>query len=267
VSGYFLLPAFLVLFSVSSMAANPPSIDQRLQRLERLLDNQNLIEMFTTIQALKSEVSTLRGEIDLLNHEIDRLKKQQKDIYLDLDQRILQVGQNVSNLRSSTIAPAPGMLPGGDIGADAESEATSDEATTSVEDEQNVFSEQKDYEAALGVLKSGQYEDAIQSFQIFLISHPESVYAANAQYWMAEAFYVLKEYKSAITHFQKVISAYPDSRKVPDAHLKIGFSFYELKEWSSAVKALEQVISGFSTSTAARLAERRLEKMKLEGHI
>ena len=64
-----------------------------------------------------------------------------------------------------------------------------------------------------------------------------------------------------------VISAYPESRKVPDAYLKIGFSYYEIKDWVKAQSSLEKVLTDFSSSTAARLAERRLQKMKLEGHI
>jgi len=267
---FFIAP--ILCLSVAQVFAAPAntqaSIEKRLGRMERLLNNQNLIQMYTTQQALKKELSGLRGDIDLLNHEMEQIKKQQKDIYLDLDQRILEIENSVSSLKS--IPPATGftssIAPGPEASVSAE---PANIGATNAETEimQNSLSEQESYQGALAALKNGAYNDAIQAFQVFLISYPESAYAANAQYWMAEAYYVLKDFQSAISHFGKVISAYPDSRKVADAHLKTGFSFYELKDWGSAKQAMEKVLTDYPSSTAARLAQRRLEKMKLEGHI
>ena len=84
---------------------------------------------------------------------------------------------------------------------------------------------------------------------------------------MAEAYYVLKDFESAVAQFNKVITAYPSSNKVADAYLKVGFSYYELSNWALAEQALEKVLADYPTSTAARLADRRLQKMKLEGHL
>lgn len=230
------------------------SIDQRMQKLERILDNQNMGQMLHSLQALQREVSELRGDVEVLSFELDKLKKQQKDIYLDLDQRIMQTDKSIAILQ--TVAPSVG---GFDTAADASSGVD--------DDIQETLGEQEGYQAALTLLKGGRYEDAIQLYQVFLISYPESTFAPNAQYWMAEAYYVLKNFQSAVAQFQKVISAYPDSRKVADAHLKLGFAYYELKKWTKARAALEKVILDYSSSTAARLAQRRIQKMKLEGNI
>ena len=83
------------------LAANEPAVEQRLQRLERLLANQNLVDMLTSLQALQREVSMLRGDIDLINHELGQIKKQQKDIYVDLDTRIQDVDQRLEELRKT----------------------------------------------------------------------------------------------------------------------------------------------------------------------
>lgn len=263
---------FCVFSGVAITAAAAPTavqsdIEKRLARMERLLNNQNLIQMYTTQQTLKQELSGLRGDVDILNHELEQIKRQQKDLYLDIDQRLQELQKSVSSMQS--IPPVSGFA-GGAPGVSSESEATTSASPVTdaaAEIMQNSLTEQESYQGALAALKAGQYNDAIQAFQVFLISYPQSAYAANAQYWMAEAYYVLKDFQSAVTHFSKVITAYPDSRKVADAHLKSGFSFYELKDWDNAKKALEKVVSDYSTSTAARLAQRRLQKMQLEGHL
>ncbi len=248
--------ALLCLFFVSAgVSVAESALDKRVQKLERMLDNQSLMLLLQSLQALQREVSELRGDVEVLSFELDKLKKQQKDIYLDLDQRIQQTDQSVSNLLAgSSVA-----------GFGAPSSEPADELIT--DDAQETLGEQESYQAALTLLKSGRYEDAIQSYQVFIISYPESIYAPNAQYWMAEAYYVLKSFQSSISQFQKVISAYPSSRKVADAYLKMGFAYYELKEWVNAQSALEKVITDYSSSTAARLAQRRIQKMKLEGNI
>ena len=48
--------------------------------------------------------------------------------------------------------------------------------------------------------------------------------------------------------------------------LKLGFSYYELADWSKARDTLEQLKGRYPQSTAAQLADSRLQKMKSEGH-
>ena len=256
----FICFILLSFFVASHSIAAEQSVEQRVQRLERLLANQNLIDMLTSLKALQQEVSTLRGSIDLLNHELNQIKKQQKDIYIDLDQRIQDLDGRLTNLRVLPTVPSASLSGGA-------TETFTGDGSVSVEAEQNSLSKEQDYQNALAILKDGRYDEAIQAFQIYLISYPASDLAANAQYWMAEAYYVLRNYESAVSHFQKVISAYPDSRKIPDAYLKTGFSYYELKKWQEAKELLEKVVADYSGTAAARLASRRLDRMKVEGRL
>ena len=271
-SRFFVVSCFVCCVISAPVFAASKGIEQRLSRIERLLDNQNLLQMYTTQQELMREISGLRGDLDLVNHELEKLKKQQKDIYLDLDQRIQDLEKSISGLKS--IPPMTGF-PAGGVSAPPSTDAAAAPVTppataptsAAAELSQNSVSEQESYQGALSMLKNAQYKEAIEAFKIFLISYPASSYAANAQYWMSEAHYVLKDFNSAISNFKKVIDDYPNSRKTADAHLKIGFSHYELKDWKKAQEALEKVMADHPNSTAARLAKRRIEKMKLEGHL
>lgn len=73
-------------------AADPEaSILARLQNIENLLSNQGLLEMLQQIEALEMEISRLRGEVEVQNHVLEQIKKRQRDLYTDIDQRLQRI--------------------------------------------------------------------------------------------------------------------------------------------------------------------------------
>jgi TolA-binding protein len=53
---------------------------------------------------------------------------------------------------------------------------------------------------------------------------------------------------------------------VPDAQLKMGYIHYEQGNWVAAREQLQSLVQRFPDSTAARLANERLQRMSREGH-
>ncbi len=252
-------------------------LEQRLARLERLVDNQALIEMLTRLDELQSEVQIIRGELELQRHEFDGIKQRQRELYLDIDRRILPLekagsgapvasvasqssGERAAPSVAATAAPIPSVVPviGGGSGPALAAAAPSVET--------DPLKEQSAYQQALNVLREGRYDEAIAAFQGFLTRFQGSQYSGNAQYWIGEAHYVSRRYPEAIEEFQKVLNSYPESSKVPDAMLKIGYTHYELKAWEPASQMLGSLVTRFPKTTAAQLADNRLHRMKLEGH-
>ncbi len=257
-----MLPLLLLMLSLSShnisLAASPEgvknlTIDQRLMRIERLLRNQNMLEVFQRLDTLQDEVQSMRGDMDVLSHDVASMKKGQRDIYLDIDSRIQELTGKVENLSSLTSMSGLSSLAIDSLGHSA------------LDVELSPMKEEDEYQAALDLLKDGKYTEAVNQFQIFLITYPSGAYADNAQYWMGEAYYVSRDFKASIVEFIKIINAYPKSPKIADAHLKIGFSYFELKDWSNAKLHLEKVVKEFSSSAAARFASRRIQQMKIAG--
>lgn len=258
-------------------------LEQRLARLERLVDNQALIEMLTRLDELQSEVQMIRGELELQRHEFDGIKQRQRELYLDIDRRILPLEKAGSGAPVASMAPqpsgqraAPSAMMAPPVAAPAVVPAPSAlpavgggsgpalAAAPSVESDP--LKEQSAYQQALNVLREGRYDEAITAFQGFLTRFQGSQYSGNAQYWIGEAHYVSRRYPEAIAEFQKVLNSYPESSKVPDAMLKIGYTHYELKAWEPASQMLGSLVSRFPKTTAAQLADNRLHRMKLEGH-
>jgi tol-pal system protein YbgF len=130
----------------------------------------------------------------------------------------------------------------------------------------NTADEKAEYETALGILRDGRYSDAALAFKQFIAHHPTGSYTDNAYYWLGETYYVTRDFDQALSTFRELTTRFPQSPKVADSHLKIGFIYYEKQDWKASRSELENVVSTWPTSTAARLANERLARMKQEHH-
>jgi len=123
------------------------------------------------------------------------------------------------------------------------------------------------YRDAFSLLKAGQYDESIAAFSEFLQQYPSSQYADNAQYWLGETFYVQREFEPAIAEYRKLIENYPASKKQSHAMLKMGYSYDELGQADQARAVLEDLRRRYAGTTAARLADERIQRMVAEQPI
>lgn len=240
--------ACLAALAVAGCAATPPEedpiqiklkdLDTRLARIERVVANQSLLDLANQVESLRTDIRAVHNDVDVMNHNLESTRKQQHDLYADLDQRL----KAIEGRGGAPAQPAAGGAPAADA------------------------SDKSSYQAAFDLLKASQYDRAITAFQSFLASYPNSQLADNAQYWLGEAYYVNKSFPESLAAFQRVVDNYPQSRKLPDALLKIGYCDYELKQYPEARAALSQVTAKFADSPSARLAQQRLDKMAAEQH-
>ncbi len=247
-----LLFALLILSPLAATAAG--SFDQRLDVLERRVDR--ITDLTLQLQAIQEDNRQLRGQIEQLQHEIALLKRKQRDLYLDIDQRIASLQQ--------TPAPAvPAAPPSTATAATPAAVAAPRPSTPAAADPAR---EEAEYKAAYALLSPQQrrYQEAVKAFRAFLEKYPHSKLAANAQYWMAEASYVLQDNETALREFQKVVSDYPDSPKVAGALLKIGYIQHALGQRAAAKATLEQVVRDYPNTAVADMAKQRLQRLARE---
>jgi tol-pal system protein YbgF len=220
-------------------------MDRRLSNIERIVDNQSLVQLTQQVSSLERSTAELQGNSETLLHEAAITGERQRDLYSDLDERIrnlesaLSARSAVNVLDGGTLPPGQLPVPGG--------------------------SDRDNYQAAFELLKEERYDMAATAFSQYLVTFPESELADNAQYWLAESYYAANEFEQALESFQAVISGYPQSRKVPDALLKIGYCNYSLKRWDEARITLTKVQDDYPETTAARLAGQYLKRMETEG--
>lgn len=218
------------------------TLEQKAQRLERLLENQQAVQtdQMSRIQQLQTENQELRNQVETLQFESTRNGDRQRELYLDLDQRMQSLEANpaaVAGAGAAGAAAAGGAKP----------------------------SDSQAYQAAFNELRDGRYAEAVTGFTAFLADYPDSELRGNAQYWLSESYYVQKDFSRALQGFQTVISDYPASRKIADAWLKVGYCNYELERFIEARTALTAAANQFPDSTASKLARERLALMDANG--
>jgi len=335
--------------SAQAEAGNPVALplEDRLQLMERRV--QMLTDILMRLDRIQQEMQQLRGDVEMQGYALESLKKRQRDLYGDIDRRLMQLtgkqapvsapaspysapmtvrdqtgaaetvtGHAVSASTASSAQTAEaGTTPSVDrplataAPSTAASQATAqvvpqgaavDNAsasqmptaasavkptvTTEVAPGVVVYSpesteppaippavpsadpalEQPMYKQAFDLLMQRRYEEAKQAFRVFLRQYPSGRLAANAQYWVGEASYVMRDFATALDEFTKVVQLYPTSSKVSDSWLKIAFIQYEQKEWVKARETLEMITNKYAATTAARLAHKRLERMRIEGN-
>lgn len=199
-------------------------------RIDAKSDKSSALEQLNQHEQTLQEIAKLRGQVEVLSNELANVQKRQKDLYTDLDARIAKLEPRQVSIDGQEAAVVP--------------------------------TEQKDYEAAMAVFKGGDYKTAAATLADFVRRYPASPYAANAQYWLGNAYYAQRDYKNAIAAQQVVATTYRDSAKAPDAMLNIATSYAELKDKKAAKKALQDLVAKYPASPAAQAAKDRLAALK-----
>lgn len=197
-------------------------------RIDTKADKTSTLAMLNQHDQTMQEIARLRGQIEVLGNDLATAQKRQKDFYADLDARLRK------------LEPRQVTIDG-------------QEAAVGV-------SEQSSYEAALAQFKSGDYKGAATALDAFVKRYPESAYAANAQYWLGNAYYAQRDCKNAISAQQAVVKNYPDSPKAADAMLNIASCYTELKDKTNTTKTLNALIARYPDSSAAQTAKERAGK-------
>lgn len=117
------------------------------------------------------------------------------------------------------------------------------------------------YQQALDLLKQSQYNQSIEALRKFLLAHPRTEYADNAQYWLGEAYYANRQFGQALIEYNALLQGYPDSQKFSHAKLKLAYCYHELGQPEQAKQQLEELIRAYPDTTVAHLARDRLRQI------
>jgi tol-pal system protein YbgF len=239
-----LVPALLIGSLAQATASNKElearaiAADERAAALEARL-NQSLLELQQRIERSQQELRTLRGQIDEARHQLETVQQQQRDLYGDLDRRLL-------------------VMENGGAGAPVAAGGATNAPDVVFADESAVYGD------AFAAMKAGRYEEAARGFQTYLAKYPRGPRADNATYWLGEAQFVQQQYEAALKSFQAV-AAFPESRRLPDAMYKVALSQYELKAFRNTRATLQKLIAQYPESEAAAQARLQIDKLNAEG--
>jgi len=278
------MTAVLLMLPAVALSQTTASLEQRVAKMERMLDSGTLLKLLQSVEELKAEVRELRGQLEQQQHSLSQMTDRQRELYLDVDRRLqrmeasgVAIGAAAASAGPGSAPPAGTSAPAGStvgstpaastsgaaaVGVAAAGAATQAGTPQAAPTSTDPLKEQQAYQSAFNLLKAGRYDQAAKSFQKFLGEYPTGKFADNAQYWLGESYYVTRNFANALREFNTLVNDHPDSQKVTHALLKIGYIHDELGQKQKAREILTELTNDYPQSTAAGLAAKRLERMR-----
>lgn len=227
---------------INNISDNNSGLVEQINQLKRLIQARGAaqVNLQQQLSELQEELSELRGESETHAHKLDQIVDRQRELYIEIERRLENIQQPVA-----PVAP---------VEAEVEPQLDVSYSTS--------LNENDAYDQAVNlILKERRYDDAIPEFERFISQFPNSVYIANAHYWLGQLLFNKSEYQRARGHFDKVINQFPDSNKRSDALLKQGTVVQKLGNMEEAKKLFETVIADYPGTNSAKLATSRLSSL------
>ncbi len=248
--------------------------------------NKDMERLQILLQNLQAQVSDLSRKNDDNLKEIKRLnelladqgnqqrklaaERQTKDEALqlalkDITDRLGEIGEKlqVQNAAAPVYA-APG-LPPGEVAATVPTTGASPVPTPGtvpgavpVPAGAGAPAPRELYSQAYADYARGNYDLAIQGFQEYLRTYPNTEFSDNAQYWIGECLYGKQKYSESVDAWNVLFRDFPSSDKLPDARFKKGLALERLGRRSQALVEYRYVVDRYPNSEAGRKAREKL---------
>ena len=212
-------------------------------------------ERLSQIEAQQRDIT---GQLEKIGYDVkqlnDRLDKAQADTEMRLG--ALEGGAN-------TYAPAPVATPAYEDRTAGNYGSSSSEGVLGTLGGVPENAAEGLYEDAFADIRDAKYDRAESKFAKFMEVYPDHQLAANAQYWLAETFYVRGDYKEAAKMFAHGYQDYPRAPKAADSLLKLGLSLSKLGKKDDACVSLRQLQKDFpgATSPATKRAQQEMKQL------
>jgi tol-pal system protein YbgF len=210
--------------------------DAQLVEQARKADEENtqlrrsLVDLQNQIESLRAEVARMRGQDEQLQRDLSESQRRLSDATAGVDERLRK------------LEPSRVAVDGKEFLAEP--------------------AERRDFDAALALLKKGEFEAVQPRFVEFIQRYGQSGYRNSALFWLGNAQYATRDYKEAVINFRTLLSQAPDHPRAPEALLSIANCQLELKDARSARKTLEELIKAYPQSDAAAAGKDRLAHLK-----
>jgi tol-pal system protein YbgF len=198
---------------------------------------RSILELSNLIESLRGELAAVRGQGEQLAREqlqlareLAEVQRRQKDIAQGTEERLKK------------FEPSKVTVDGLEFMAEP--------------------AETRDYDAALAVMRKGDFALALPAFTDFVRRYPASGYHPSALFWLGNLHYAQRNYKDAMAQYRALVAVAPAHLRAPEAMLSIANCQVELKETKAARKTLEDLVKAYAQSEAATVAKTRLAKIK-----
>ena len=254
-----------------ALAQTQDSVTARLDKLERTLGNQGLLDLARQVDQLQMELRQMRGEIENQRHLLEQVRDGQRQQYIDLDNRLsgLEPGRSTT-LSTAGYVPGPrGALP--DEPPLATTSATSSDTVAGDPAEGLIardaggsvsFTEGRGKAPSPVTGNAGSLPERLpndaqtatpplpQSASANIIAAAPSSDSAASEAAYKEAFALLKEgrYDESITGFSAFLQQFPNSQYADNAQYWLGEAYYVMRQFEPAIAQYQTLIADYPNS-------------------
>lgn len=217
---------------------------QKLDEAQRQSAEAQTGQLAEQVSQLRRSLLELNAQLETLRAEMARLRGQNEQLARDLSdtQRKLTDQSQSLDARLRPLEPQKVALDGREFQVDPD--------------------EKRQYEAAIGLVRRGDFVEAAAALGGFLRRYPASGYVDSVRFWLGNAYYGKRDYKEAIETFRAFIKASPTHPRAAEALLATANCQIELKEVKGARRTLEDLLKTYPGTDAAQAAKERLAALK-----
>jgi tol-pal system protein YbgF len=229
------------------MTAMQRSFDERMGVMKNLVEQDTdavnkvaaaLTGLQNTLQKQQGDsggkIEQLSGQIQALNDTLDELKvrlakvsKQLEDMQAAQQSLAASQAQQQQQQQAQAQAPPPDVL----------------------------------YNNALRDYNGAKNDLAAQEFTDYIKFYPNTDLAGNSYFYLAEIQFRQGNYQQAIQNYDLVLQNFPSGNKAASAELKKGFALLELGKQDDGVRELRHLLQRYPHSPEALQARERLRKL------
>ena len=278
---FFIYFLSLFLFTLVSAEETTPSenntpvfeptkqdLSGRLARIEKILDNRALLDMFELLESLKVEVNFLRGEIEVQTRTVEQLKQKQRELYTDIDNRLqraeankftgrlsrpLEVLDSVANqVDSISLEMLDPVANQGDSSPLEMLDPVANQGDSSPLEMLDPVANQDDSSSQIS---SGEQGLVVETNSEFIdnkqVSSEKEIFdPQKAEAVYQRAFNLLKksQYGQAKKAFKNFLKNYPESDYSDNAQYWLGETNYVMQKYDSAINEYQALLNIFPNS-------------------
>jgi len=232
-------------------SSNIKILEERTKKLEEKNSafegyNKNIDERLNKIENYIKEIGTFLKATEEYMKSMDNRLAINENLNKDFGDRLEKISNEINRIYSKQL--------------DLEKRIPLKE--NSIEEKTTILKPTEIYNDAYETFKQGAIEDSRKKFEEFIKKYPESELSENAQYFIAETYFLRKDFEKAIIEYEKIILKYPNSDKIPIILLKQGMAFLELGDKKNAKVLFKRIIEKFPRSDQAELAKKNLKGLE-----
>jgi TolA-binding protein len=200
------------------------------------------------IQKLEEDVRNLRGKVESHDNDIDQLQKDAKNRFIDFDQRLGQVQEDLVPDTSATPQSNNTLAPN----ATSQNPVAGSNPTTATTDEAGKVA----YIAAYEAYKAGGAAQAITPMKKFIADYPQSPFVPNAYYWLGEFNLAVTppNFAAATANFKIVTSKFPKSAKAAAATYRLATLADVDQHQATAITLMKVLVKNYPGTQEAGFA-------------